>query len=142
MLSKAQAELAVSLLREALDWVGLVDLTTEQEEHAEALQLRIERLLMDCGSLPSRRELSETERYQLLVEAQERCRAAERERILARALLAKTLPGDDAEAGVVAIRRYNRAYSEHERAQEEVQQAEIAYHRALSRHEGAHRCSA
>lgn len=142
MLSRDQAAVAVSLLREALDWVGLVDLTTEQEGQAEALQLRIERLLMDCGAMPGRRDLTEGDRYCLVVEARERMLAAERERLTARAQLEQAIRAGRSEAAVTAVRRYNRAYAEHEAAQRELVECERAYHRALARHEGTHRCSA
>ncbi len=50
-MTAAQETLAVDLLREALDWVGIT-LTAEEEERAEDVQRRIERLLADLGALP------------------------------------------------------------------------------------------
>ena len=70
-LNTAQSQAAVALLREALDWVGLVELTDEEEEKTEDLQLRIERLLTEIGALRGRtqdRTLLAARRYLLLQE--------------------------------------------------------------------------
>lgn len=50
-MSEAQEKAARGLLREALDWVGMVNLTESEEEAAEEVAARIERLLVDLGEL-------------------------------------------------------------------------------------------
>lgn len=50
-MTEAQEAIARALLREALDWVGMVNLTDAEEERAEEVAARIERLLVDLGEL-------------------------------------------------------------------------------------------
>ena len=53
-MTEAQEKVARSLLREALDWVGMCELTEAEEERAEEVSARIERLLVDLGELKIR----------------------------------------------------------------------------------------
>jgi len=53
LVTHEQQQLALSLLREALDWIGMVDLTDAEEERATEVQCRIEQLLVELGDRPS-----------------------------------------------------------------------------------------
>jgi hypothetical protein len=43
---------AITLLRQCIDWVGLVELTVAEEEKAEAVQVEIERFLDELEEAP------------------------------------------------------------------------------------------
>lgn len=57
-MTEAQEKLARELLRESLDWVGMVNLTDAEEERAEEVASRIERLLVDLGEIKRGRHYS------------------------------------------------------------------------------------
>ena len=55
-MTAAQERVALQLLREGLDWIGMDNLTEAEEEAATEVQCRIERLLVDLGELTSERD--------------------------------------------------------------------------------------
>lgn len=77
-MTAAQEELAVGLLREALDWVGLDQLTEREEAKATDLQLRIDRLLADVQQ-PARGETSVEGLYFQVCVSRDRLDRAQRE---------------------------------------------------------------
>lgn len=142
-MTTAQGELAIGLLRESLDWIGVLNLTPEQEGHAEELQRRIDRLLGELGAMPgmvTRRE-QPRDLYEIILRCRDRLKQAAEEKDAAR-LRVNELMQAGAELGParsVAIRRLELAFAQWEAAEHEMFRAEADYSRSLQ--SGGHQCT-
>jgi hypothetical protein len=140
-MTTAQATTARALLKESLQWVGLTDLTDEEEEKAAEVQERIERLLIDLGDIkedlkfpPARDRIAEM--YRIVLATRARYEQAERVKDLARQAMDKALAVScDRPRSRYVVRRFEVAYEQWERAERTRQQAEGAYYRVLMEEE-------
>jgi hypothetical protein len=137
-MSPAQSKLARSLLKEAIDWIGMTDLSVNEDELAEEVQARIERLLVDLGDLPGPGTGARIEDlYRVVLSTRAHCERAEHERDECRRRLHHALEaGDPLE---YMTRRLQVAISQWEEADRAQMAAEAAYYRGLV--SGGHRCS-
>ena len=141
-MTTLQSEQAKALLRECLDWVGVVELTDEEEEKAEGVQVRLERLLIDLGELPDPRMPASDphDLYHVVINCREKLRIAVEERDASRTALDDHLRTkgvvSDHEKAMVYIRRHQIAYHQWELAENQNLRAEADYYRALKEVKG------
>lgn len=136
-MTTAQETTARALLREGLQWIGLTELTDEEEERATEVQERIERLLIDLGDIkadliqpPARDRVAEM--YRIVLATRERYQQAEAERDLCRKQMDSALAvSADRPRARYLVRRFEVAYEQWEIAERTRQHAEGAYYRVL-----------
>lgn len=132
-MTACQAQLAQELLAEGLHWIGLTDLTDEEEEKATQLQCRIERLLEDVGGAPVPPPVTLEEYHTDLLAARDYHARCLEEKDAARLRMNAALSDVRSETTCQKMRilRFQVAYRCWEAAERMMHNAEGAYTRAL-----------
>lgn len=138
-MTGAQEELAIRLLYQAVDCIGCEQLSTQEQELCEDVQLRIERLLKD---IKAPHPAPAADLYRRVMTLRAHLEAAVLERDESRHSLRLALEADRpcCETVQYLIRRLQRAWEGAEQAERAWMAAEADYARSLGGAEGQPQC--
>lgn len=133
-MTAEQTQIAHQLLREGLDWIGMTELTEEEEEKATQVQARIERLLEDVEGAPAGKPVSLEDHHRVVLSTREHHRRCLEEKDECRLRMDKSLNHPEQQTREyqrAMIRRFQVAYQQWEAAERAMTNAEAGYGRAL-----------
>lgn len=131
------------LLMECLEWIGMTNLSPDEEAKACELQERISNHILQqlASPAPARSAEPPVNHYERVIDLRLQTEMAEREKRLAQQVLQSVMRSGDQEQQLYAVRRHTLAYEEWQKAERALQDAEAGYYRSLTRQE-VPRCSA